>query len=86
MKIAWLFFAAYKALRVVNANVGSNAFTGTVNITILVIATYKKFKKERTIHLTRFSLKQGEPGTSQYLYLGQKWPKFAQEKCNLMFL
>ncbi len=38
MKIAWLyskswwysFFAAYKALCMVNANVGSNAYTGTV--------------------------------------------------------
>ncbi len=28
----------------------------------------QNFKKKRTVHLIRFSLRQGEPGTSQYLY------------------
>ncbi len=33
----------------------------------LAITTYKKFKKrKRTVHLIRFLLRQGEPGTSQY--------------------
>ncbi len=27
----------------------------------------KNFKKKRTVHLIRFLLRQGEPGTSQYI-------------------
>ena len=34
--------------------------------TILAVTTYKNLKKKRTAHLTRFLLRQGEPGTSQY--------------------
>ena len=33
---------------------------------ILAVITYKNLKKKRTVHLTRFLLRQGEPGTSQY--------------------
>ena len=41
------------------------------NLTILAMTTlYKIFKKKRTIHLIRFLLRHGEPGTSQYSILG----------------
>ncbi len=33
------------------------------------LTTYKNFKQKRTVHLTRFLLRQGEPGTSQYVDL-----------------
>ncbi len=35
-----LIFAAYKALRMVNANVGSNAYTGTVEITWAILGNF----------------------------------------------
>ena len=34
-----------------------------------ILTTYKNLKKKRTVHLTRFLLRQGEPGTSQYSLL-----------------
>ncbi len=45
------------------ANQGSTGFYCVKRRT-----TYKKnFKKKQTVHLTRFLLRQGEPGTSQYI-------------------
>ncbi len=38
-----------------------------LNITSLVIAIYKKLKKETDRTLDPFLLRQGEPGTSQYI-------------------
>ncbi len=32
--------------------------------------TYKNLKKKRAVHLTPFLLRQGEPGTSHYKYIG----------------
>ncbi len=42
-------------------------FAEKVQLNLTILTTYKKFKEKRTVHLTHFLLRQGEPGTSQYI-------------------
>ncbi len=42
-------------------------FTGGLNLTLLVIATYKNFKERTDRTFDPFLPRQGEPGTSQYI-------------------
>ncbi len=46
---------------------GSDKTRGQGSFGPLAMTTYKNIKKKRTVHLTRFLLRQGEPGTSQYI-------------------
>ncbi len=45
---------------------GSRQRQDTGSGIIAITTDKKKLKKKRTAHLTRFLLRQGEPGTSQY--------------------
>ncbi len=50
---------------------GSRQRQDTGSGILLAITTNKNLKKKRTVHLTRFLLRQGKPGTSQYK---GEWP------------
>ncbi len=60
-------------------DMGSGTLWSIHRWTILAITTDKNLKKKWTVHLTRFLLRQGEPGTSQYLNLPAPMPYLTYE-------